>query len=92
MTMMSNFIEIESSAIFGLLADAEALEDVTQDILAGAGADDLIESAARRLQVDEDEFFWRISAQCRIVRRRKVRARLDKQAQVTGIRNRSRIA
>jgi hypothetical protein len=43
-----------------LLAYAKPLENVAQDIFAGAAPDDLIQQCTRSLQIAQQEFLWNI--------------------------------
>src|SRR3954469_25035621 len=58
-TMTSNFII--SSRVRGSFSDTEPLEDMRQQIVGGAAANDFVEGVPRRLEVCEDEFFGRRS-------------------------------
>src|SRR3954470_6939403 len=58
-TMTSNFII--SNRVPGSFSDTEPLEDMHQQIVGGAAANDFVEGLPRRLEICKDEFFWRRS-------------------------------
>src|SRR5258705_3704575 len=74
-----------------LLPDAEALEDVTQHVLAGPAADDFVEMHSRRLEIDQQEFFRHVRRVSCVARRLEGGTALFEQRDVASIRNRRRV-
>src|SRR5262245_2800288 len=75
-----------------LLSDTKTLEDVLEDVLASASADDFVEAGARRLKISEDEFFRRLACRSCPMRRGETRMRLFQQSDVARIGDGRRVA